>query len=185
MPHSPARWTLYGRPESSRLLKVHHYMLHLRIKMGLGAYASSRQDTDYTGGGVVRSSWERPIIRGTAALTSVCIQAHLSRCLTCQVPGPSTLRSSATRAFKAPLRSYGNLGRDRQRNRGLFVGMVRGVSNPREGSKMLIFLSWAPTGVCRTHSYISEACGRCIVRTTALRRSPKFAKKSVINTAIE
>jgi hypothetical protein len=140
MPHSPARWTLYGRPESSRLLKVHHYMLHLRIKMGLGAYASSRQDTDYTGGGVVRSSWERPIIRGTAALTSVCIQAHLSRCLTCQVPGPSTLRSSATRAFKAPLRSYGSLGRDWHRNRGFFSGLVRGVSNAREGSKIPTFL---------------------------------------------
>jgi hypothetical protein len=31
------------------------------------------------------------------------------------------------------LRSYGNRGRDRQRNRGFFSGMIRGVSNPRDG----------------------------------------------------
>jgi hypothetical protein len=51
MPHSPARWPPYGRPEASRLLNVNHCMLDVRIKMRLGAYASSRQDTDYTGGG--------------------------------------------------------------------------------------------------------------------------------------
>jgi hypothetical protein len=51
MLHSTARWPPYGRPETSRLLKVDHYLLHLRIKMRLGAYASSRQDTDYAGGG--------------------------------------------------------------------------------------------------------------------------------------
>ena len=52
MPHSSARWPPYGRPETSRLLKVIHHMLHLRIKMRLGAYASSRQDTDtHTGEG--------------------------------------------------------------------------------------------------------------------------------------
>jgi hypothetical protein len=36
---------------------------------------------------------------------------------------------------------------DRQRNWGFFSGMVRGVSDLYEGSKILIFLSWAPTGV--------------------------------------
>jgi hypothetical protein len=35
----------------------------------------------------------------------------------------------------------------RQRNRGFFSGMLRGVSDPCEGSKILIFLSWAPSGV--------------------------------------
>ncbi len=40
--HSPARQTPYGRPENSRLLKADHYMLHVRIKMRLGAYATSR-----------------------------------------------------------------------------------------------------------------------------------------------
>jgi hypothetical protein len=46
MLHSPARWPLYGLPESSRLLKVNHYILHVRIMMRLGGYASLRQDTD-------------------------------------------------------------------------------------------------------------------------------------------
>jgi hypothetical protein len=34
----------------------------------------------------------------------------------------------------------GYQGQDRQRNRGLFSGMVRGVSSPREGSKILTLL---------------------------------------------
>jgi hypothetical protein len=37
MPHSSARWPPYGRPEISRLIKVDHYMLDVRIKMRLGA----------------------------------------------------------------------------------------------------------------------------------------------------
>jgi hypothetical protein len=32
-------------------------MLHLRIKMRSSQYAAPRQDTDYTGAGVARSSW--------------------------------------------------------------------------------------------------------------------------------
>ena len=55
MPHSPDRWPSYGRPEISRLIQVDHYMLDVRIKMRLGAYASSRPDTHYAGRGVVRS----------------------------------------------------------------------------------------------------------------------------------
>ena len=77
MPHSPARRSPYGRPETSRLLKADHSMLHLRIKMRLGAYASSRQDADYTGGGVVRRFDPGSVTRGTACLTSVCIQGDL------------------------------------------------------------------------------------------------------------
>jgi hypothetical protein len=50
------------------------------------------------------------------------------------------VRSSATRALKAPLKSYGCLGRDWHRNRGFFSGLVRGVSNLREASKILAFL---------------------------------------------
>jgi hypothetical protein len=69
MTHSPARWTLYGLRETSRLLKVDHCMLHVRIKMRSGAYASSRQDTDYTGDGVVRSYDPGSVTRGTAVLT--------------------------------------------------------------------------------------------------------------------
>jgi hypothetical protein len=39
----------------------------------------------------------------------------------------------------AALSSYGYLQRDWYRNRGLFSGMIRGESNPREGSKILTF----------------------------------------------
>jgi hypothetical protein len=46
MPHSPARLPPYGRPETSRLLKVDHYMLHVRIMMRLGGCAASSQNTD-------------------------------------------------------------------------------------------------------------------------------------------
>jgi hypothetical protein len=41
MPHSPARWPPYGRPDTSRLIKVENYMLHMRIKMRLGVWAAS------------------------------------------------------------------------------------------------------------------------------------------------
>ena len=44
-----------------------------------------------------------------------------------------------------------HLGRDRQRNRGFFSGMVRGVSNPREGSKNLTFLFGPRSGVQLLH----------------------------------
>jgi hypothetical protein len=46
MPHSPARWPPYGLPETSRLLKVNHYRLHMHMKMRLGGYAASSQNTD-------------------------------------------------------------------------------------------------------------------------------------------
>jgi hypothetical protein len=55
MPHSPTSWPPYGRPESPRLLKVDHYMLHLRIKMRLGGCVPFSQNTDTAMGvGVVR-----------------------------------------------------------------------------------------------------------------------------------
>ena len=46
MVHSPARWPPYGRPEISRLLKVDHYTLDVRIKMRLGQYAAPPQDAE-------------------------------------------------------------------------------------------------------------------------------------------
>jgi hypothetical protein len=52
-------------------------MRRVRIKKRSGAYASSRQDTDYTGGGVVRSFDPGSVTRGTACLTSVCTQGDL------------------------------------------------------------------------------------------------------------
>ena len=54
--------------------------------------------------------------------------------------GSSRAYPSATKTFKAALRSCGNLGRDRQRNRRFFSGILRGVSGAREGSKILSFL---------------------------------------------
>ena len=65
----PARWPPYGRSENSRLLKVNHYVLHLRIKMRLGGYVASSQNTDTdTGVGVVRSFDPGSVTRGTACL---------------------------------------------------------------------------------------------------------------------
>jgi hypothetical protein len=46
MPHSPARWPPYGLPETSRLLKVDHCVLHVRIKVRLGGYTAPREDAD-------------------------------------------------------------------------------------------------------------------------------------------
>jgi hypothetical protein len=73
--------------------------------------------------------------------------------------GSSRVCPSATKTFKAALRSYGHLGRDRQRNGGLFSGIIRDVSNPREGSNILTFL-FRSRLVCRARSYIPEARGR-------------------------
>jgi hypothetical protein len=58
-------------------------MLRVRMKMGLGAYASPRQDTDYTGAGGSQEFMGRSVTRGPVGLTSVYVQADLSRCLTC------------------------------------------------------------------------------------------------------
>jgi hypothetical protein len=78
MPHSPARWPPYGRPESSRLLKEDHYILHLRIMMRLGGcVAFSQNDDADTGGGVVRSFDPGSVPRGPACLASVCVEGDL------------------------------------------------------------------------------------------------------------
>jgi hypothetical protein len=46
MVHSPARWPPYGRLESSRLLEVDHYMLHMRIKMRSCGWVACSRNTD-------------------------------------------------------------------------------------------------------------------------------------------
>jgi hypothetical protein len=51
--------------------------------------------------------------------------------------------------LKMPLRSYGCLGRDWHRNRGFCSALVRGVSHPCEGSKILSFL-FRPRLVCNS-----------------------------------
>jgi hypothetical protein len=71
----------------------------------------------------------------------MCIRADLSRCAKCKV-----LRTveSPLLGYKDLLGGYEELDcivpQGRQRNRGLFSGLVRGVSNPREGSRILTFL---------------------------------------------
>jgi hypothetical protein len=81
-----------------------------------------------TGEGV-RSSWGRPIIRGSLLVqTSVCIQADLSRCAKCKV----------LRAVESPLLGYNDLlggfeeldcivPQGRQRNGGFSRERIRGV----------------------------------------------------------
>jgi hypothetical protein len=61
MSHSRALRPPYGRPESSRLLKVNHYMLDVRIKVRSGAYASSRQHTDTDTGGQGSQAFRPPV----------------------------------------------------------------------------------------------------------------------------
>jgi len=60
--------------------------------------------------------------------------------------------------LQAALRGYGYLGQDRQSNRGFFSGIVRGVSDPREGRRSLV--SYFDPDWCAACSYISEARGR-------------------------
>ena len=73
-------------------------------------------------------------------------------------------------------------GRDPQRNRAFFSGMVRGASNLREGSKILFFLF--RSRVVRS-SYISEARGRGVLRTTSpCSPSPKFCMVPVVRDRV-
>jgi hypothetical protein len=44
--HNSARWPLYSCSEASRLLKVDHYIAHVRIKVRLGGCAIFLQNTD-------------------------------------------------------------------------------------------------------------------------------------------
>jgi hypothetical protein len=135
-------------------------MVHLRIKMRLGGCVASSQNTNTdTGGGVVRCFDPGSVTRGRTCLTSVCVQADLNVVLPVRSSGPSRVCPSTTKTFEAALRSCGYLGRDRHRNQGVFGAMVRGVSNVRDGSKILSFL-FQPRLVCRARSYISEASGR-------------------------
>jgi len=55
LPYSPAPWPPYGRPETSRLLKVDHYLSRTGIMVRSSQYAAPRQDAD-AGEGVVTSS---------------------------------------------------------------------------------------------------------------------------------
>ena len=75
--------------------------------------------------------------------------------------GSSRVCCSATRALKAALSSYGCLERGRQRNRGLFSGLVRGVSDPCEGSKILCF-PFRPRLVCSSLLHLRSLWRNCL-----------------------
>jgi hypothetical protein len=124
--HSPARWSPYGRPESSRLLKVNHYMLHMRIIMCSGAYAPSPQDTDYAGAGVVRSFDPGSVARGPACLTSVCTRRSQDRYICSGPQGSSRPRPSPSETFEEALKSREHVAESRENNRGTSRGCSRG-----------------------------------------------------------
>jgi len=65
--------------------------------------------------------------------------------------------------------------RDRQRNRGFFSGMVRGVSDPREGSKNLTFLS-QPRMVCSSVLHLRSSWkANCPKFGDAFARTGRYA----------
>ena len=83
-------------------------MLHVRIIMRLGAYASSRQDTDTdTGGGVVTRFDPGSVTRGTACQTQMCVQGDLKALICGQAVGSSRPRSSPTETFEEVLKGGG------------------------------------------------------------------------------
>ncbi len=94
--------------------------------------------------------------------TSMCVQADLSRCLTCWVlwvvEDPLLSYEDVLGGFEGLWRM---VARDRQRNRGFFSGMLRGVPGPCEGSKILTF-HFRPRLMCAARSYISEARGETV-----------------------
>jgi hypothetical protein len=69
--HSSTRWPPYGSSEISRLLKVEHYMSHVRIKMRSGGCVIFSQYTGARRGSKGYSTGS--IARGTACLTRMCI----------------------------------------------------------------------------------------------------------------
>ena len=58
------------------------------------------------------------------------------------------------------------MAQGRQRNQGFFIGMVRGVSNACEGSKILSVL-FRPRLVCAARFYISQARGREVLGSSS------------------
>src|SRR5215211_1421008 len=78
--------------------------------------------------------------------------------------------------LQAALRGYGYLGQDRQRNRGFFSGIVRGVSDPREGSKILTFLFRSrPVCILLLHlkrSWKVDSANFAFVVFSGVRRTP-------------
>ena len=87
----------------------HHCTSRTGVRMRSGAYASSRQDTDYAGG-VVRSFDPGSVTRGTACLASVCAQGDLKAVIRGQARRSSIPRSSPIETFEEALKSRGTCG---------------------------------------------------------------------------
>jgi hypothetical protein len=68
--------------------------------------------------------------RGPVDLGSMRVEVVLKAWAISMGPRSPSPCSAAMKTFKAALSSYGCLGRDRQRNRGVFGGIFRGVSDP-------------------------------------------------------
>ena len=146
MVHSPARWPPNGRPETSRLLKVNHSMLHVRIEMRLGAYASSRQDTDYAGAGGGQEFGPGSTIEGPACLIQVCISYF--RPLS-HVQDPPGRRGYAPR-LQRPSSGFKGLwisGAGSAEQQGILQRHSQGCVGPSRGPKILSFL-FRPRLVC-------------------------------------
>jgi hypothetical protein len=135
MPYSPARWPPYSRPGTSRLLKVDHYMVHVRIEMRLGAYASSRQDTDYTGAGVVRSYDPGSVTRGTACLTQVCVQGDIEALTSVQARRAAGTTSFGYRSVLGGFEEPWNLWLRARRSMGTPQGCSRGGDGVKKFSQ--------------------------------------------------
>jgi hypothetical protein len=173
MPHGPARWPPYGRPETSRLLKVDHYMLHLRIMMcSGGCAASSQNDAADTGGGVVRSFDPGSVTRGTVCLTSVCVQGDLEAFIYGQVrAGSSRPRSSPTEAFEQALRrAVEHVAEGQENNRGTPQGCSRRGDEVTKISQSLNLVmaadlrrrSYRPPCATRTRSKFASTSVACV-----------------------
>ncbi len=75
------------------------------------------------------------------------------------------------------------VARDRQRNRGFFGGLLRDVSDPREGSKILTFPFW-PRLMCGWFLQLRSS-GKGISANFASMSFSEVRQKSVKNTAFE
>jgi hypothetical protein len=71
----------------------------------------------------------------------------------------------------------GYQGRGRQRNRQFFSGLVRGVSNPREGLKILFFLSQSRL-VCSSLPHLRTSWKGALRSWSSALRSSENSDKS-------
>jgi hypothetical protein len=137
MPHNSARWSPYGRPETSRLRKVNHYMLHLRIMMRLGGCVPFSQNTDTDKG------------RGRQVFTAA---AHYRRS-GCPDMDVYISRLEARNTGLGPSGRRGPTPRLQRRSRRLWRAMVEAgrwvrVTSSRHMVRRILPASTAPSAKC-------------------------------------